>query len=369
MLPGAHRQVQKRAAGFAIYWYAWRSGPQIARFAGATLEAAEEAELAGAAEIAAGYARETKPTAPDGTVARVVQAFLQSPEWAGTAAATKASRRGHLETVSERWGALSAEEFAGDDTAAAIAAWRDELALASPSTAEQAMKAVSRLCSYGRSRSRPAEIRLPKDCKPTADMEKVYRRPVQLPPARQATLDAIRALPPLAAAACEIILHSGLRRSDAVRLCDTHVDEAAGIIRLGTKKGARAGRVAVIRLTPPLLLAIRRAQAIRDARYAAVCASRQRKRRQDPPRPLAVLVSFYAAPFTANGLYQHIRDAFEAAATPRINPHAFRRASATQKYLNGQSWAQIGRELGWGEGEAEKMGAIYVPDEAIAGGG
>lgn len=63
MLPGAHRQVQQRAAGFAIYWYAWRGGPQIARFAGATMDAAEAAELAGAADIAAGYARETKPTA------------------------------------------------------------------------------------------------------------------------------------------------------------------------------------------------------------------------------------------------------------------------------------------------------------------
>ena len=57
--------------------------------------------------------------------------------------------------------------------------------------------------------------------------------------------------------------------------------------------------------------------------------------------------------------------ALRTAARKRINPHGFRRASATQKYLNGMSWAQIGRELGWSEGEAETMGAIYVPDEAL----
>ena len=39
--------------------------------------------------------------------------------------------------------------------------------------------------------------------------------------------------------------------------------------------------------------------------------------------------------------------------------------AATQRFLSGLSWAQIGRELGWAEGEAETMGAIYVPDEAL----
>lgn len=52
MLPGAHRQVHQRAQGWAIYWYAWRGGPQLARFGGATLEEAQAAELAGAGELA-----------------------------------------------------------------------------------------------------------------------------------------------------------------------------------------------------------------------------------------------------------------------------------------------------------------------------
>lgn len=47
MLPGAHRQVHQRAQGWAVYWYAWRGGPQLARFGGATLEEAQAAELAG----------------------------------------------------------------------------------------------------------------------------------------------------------------------------------------------------------------------------------------------------------------------------------------------------------------------------------
>lgn len=361
MLPGAHRQVHQRARGWAIYWYAWRGGPQIARFAGATMEEAEAAELAGAAEIAAGYARETRPSAPDGTVAKAIAAFMQSPLWASYAEKTRISWARWLNEARDKWGHLSGPEFAGEETAEAVGAWIEAIETASPANAVKAKGALSRFCSWARHRSRKL---LPRDCKPTAELETTYVRPVQLPPARERVLEAIKALPPLASAACEILLHSGLRRSDAALLCDTHVDEAAGVIRLGTQKGKRKRRMAVIRLTPPLLAAIRRAQALRDARYTHICADRARRRRSPPARHLNVLLNTHAEPFTANGLYQHIREAFETIAKDRINPHRWRAASATQKHIDGMSWAQIGRELGWAENEAEAMGAIYVPDEA-----
>ena len=81
-----------------------------------------------------------------------------------------------------------------------------------------------------------------------------------------------------------------------------------------------------------------------------------------------MLVNTHADGFTPNGLYQHIRNAFEKVARDRINPHRWRAASATQKFLSGMSWAQIGRELGWAEAEAETMGQIYVPDEGLESG-
>ena len=362
---GAHRQVHQRAAGWTIYWYAWRGGPQIALFRGATRKDAEDAEEQGMLDMLEGYRRERSPRPADGTVARTAHAFLTSPEFNGLAPKTQQAWGPWIEHVREHWGHLSGEEFATDAIAAEVAAWRDEIALRSPSSADKAMEAVSRLCSYGRARGRPEGVRLPKDCNPVEGLGRTYVRPVQLPPGRTQVLDAIAALPPLASAICEIALNSGLRRSDLVLLSDTHIDEAAGIIRLGTKKGRRKRRVAVIRLTPPLLGAIQRAQAIRNETYARICERRRRKGRPEPAQPLTVLVNRSAAAFTADGLYQHVRAAFALAKRERINPHGFRRAAATQRFLSGLSWAQIGRELGWAEGEAETMGAIYVPDEAL----
>lgn len=362
MLPGAHRQVHARAAGHAIYWYAWRGGPQIARFAGETLADAETAELAGAAEIAAGYARETRPAAADGTVAKAITAFMQSPLWASYADKTRIAWAPWLHQARDKWGHLSGPEFASEETAEAVGAWIEGIEAASPASAVKAKEAVSRFCSWSRHRTRKL---LPRDCKPTAELETTYVRPVQLPPARAAVLDAIATLPALASAICDIALHSGLRRSDMVLLSDPQVDEGTGIIRLGTRKGRRHRRVAVIDLTPSLLAAIHRAQAIRDALYARKVDRARRRGLPEPVKPLTVIVNARCMPFTANGLYQHVRDAFEAAAKARINPHAFRRASATQKHLNGLSWARVGRELGWSEKEAEAMGAIYAPEEGV----
>lgn len=364
MLSGTHRQVHQRAQSWAIYWYAWRGGPSVGVFKGATLEEAEAAELKGADDVLAAIARERHPRPADGTVARAVDAFTMSPEWNAYAPKMQKAWERWLKIVRTKWGHLSGEEFASDALAIEICGWRDEIAATSPSNADKAVEAVSRLCSYGRARGVGL---LPVTCKPTEGLKRAYTRPVQLPPGRADVLAAVAALPPLASAICDIAVNSGLRRSDLVRLSDPHVDTDAGIVRLGTTKGRRKRRIAVLKLTPPLLAAIRRAQAIRDARYAEVCAARRRKGKPEPALPLAVIVNTHAAPFTPDGLYQHVRSAFESIARDRINPHGFRRAAATQRFISGLSWAQIGRELGWGEGEAETMGAIYVPDEALEG--
>lgn len=361
MLPGAHRQVHQRAAGHAIYWYAWRGGPQIAMFRGDTLEAAEAAELDGAGEIAEGYARERRPKPANGTVAAAIHAWVTSAEFKDLAPTTQHAWGSWLEIVRQKWGHLSGDEFSSDDTAGEIRTWRDDIAKRSKSSADKAVEAISRLCSYARLKS---VKKLPPDCNPTEELGKVYHAPPKLAPRRSDVLDALKVLPPLANAICDIALNTGLRRSDLVRLCDTHVDEAGGVIRIDTKKGNRQGRVATIRLTPPLLAAIRRAQSIRDARYAELMARPARRDRAKPVQVLNVIVNRNCRAFTPSGLYQHCRDAFEAAALENIAPHGFRRAAATQGFVNGLSWAQIGRQLGWGEDEAEKMGAIYVLDEA-----
>lgn len=365
MLPGAHRQEKARASGWTIYWYAWRGGPQIALFNAPTLEAAREAEIAGAAEIAANYAMERRPKPATGTIARLIADFMspENTDWATLAPATQAAWGRWLEIAKEKWGALSGEEFASDAAAHEVRLWRNELAKKSPSNADKAMEAISRLCTYGRHRSVKL---LPHDCNPTQGLEKAYVRPAQMPPRRADVIAALAALPPCAAAICDIALNSGLRRSDLVRLSDTHIDEAAGVIRIDPRKSRKQGRVAVLRLTPPLLAAIKRSQALRDELYARKLARARRRGESEPARPLTVIVNTRCRAFTANGLYQHIRDAFEAADKTRINPHGFRRAAATQRFLSGLSWAQIGRELGWAEAEAEKMGAIYVHAEAIA---
>lgn len=173
MLPGAHRQLHQRAQGWAIYWYAWRGGPQIARFAGATLEETEAAELEGAHEIAAGYAAERQPKAAVGLIARVVDDYRAHPAYTDLRTATKATYRVWLDRITEEFGALSEREVTDER----VSAWLQKVYAKHGARArDHALRILSRLASWGRHKERKL---FSAEFKPAEGFERLYRAPAQ----------------------------------------------------------------------------------------------------------------------------------------------------------------------------------------------
>jgi integrase len=335
MLPGAHRQVHRRAAGFAIYWYAWRGGPQIARFAGETLDEAEDAERDGAGEIAKGYgdARCTAP--PAGVMARVVADYIAHPAYQSLRKATKATYRVWLDRINGEFGHLSEREI----TPEAVGAWRRKvLEKHGARAADHALRIFSRVCSFGR---HPERRLLSGEFRPHAGFEALYRAP----PQHGWTPEAIARLPQLTPVpvrhALLLAYNTGLRRADLVELPWSAIDHERGVIRWVTSKGRRRGRRIVIPLTPALKVTLA----------------------QIPKRSTQVLTNKHGRPWTVNSLAHAVTMALRAHGVAG-SLHGLRRSAASQLAAQGLSSRRIARVMGWGENDAEAMAAIYVDEEA-----
>lgn len=335
MLPGAHRQVHKRAAGFAIYWYACRGGPQIGAFRGATLEEAEAAEIAGVADLCVAYGETKRPRPPIGLMARVIADYMSHPAYADLKPATKATYLVWLDRVREEFGHLSEREI----TPEAVGAWRRRvLDNHGARAADHALRIFSRVCSFG---AHPERRMFTPGFKPHAGFESLYRAPPQHA-WRQEWIDRIPQIEPVPVRhVLMLALNTGLRRADLIRLTWSAIEHDKGVIRLVTSKGERKGRRIVVRLTPALRATLA----------------------QIPKRSPIVLTNKHGRPWTKNSLAHAVNDALSAAGIPgRL--HGLRRSAATHLAMQGLSSRQIARVMGWGENDAEIMSAVYVDEEA-----
>lgn len=89
MLPGAHRVRKKLASGWAIYWYAYRGGPQIGAAFGETLADAEADERAQAGDIARLYSESRKPAVMRGFISGLIADYKASDSWLGMRESTR----------------------------------------------------------------------------------------------------------------------------------------------------------------------------------------------------------------------------------------------------------------------------------------
>jgi integrase len=325
VLPGAHRVVARGR----VYWYAWRGGPRL-------WSGPAEDESAAAVDIARAYVDERTQRPAEGTVSRVIREYRMSPDLAALARTTRHLYLDWLDRADARFGAMSAREFAGRPGRAALRAWRDELAATSPRQADQARLIVQVISRFGRR----ADM-LPADCAPAADMPALYSAPIQPPWPAEAIERAASRLPPHLSRVVAIAVNTGLRRTDLCALAWSHIDSDAGMIRLGTSKGRKHRRLAVIPLTPPLRAAL------------ALC----------PRTSTQVLTTTHGHPWTPSGLGHALDRALSAIGIPH-RLHGLRRTAATRLAAQGFSSRQIARQLGWSEAEAETMTAVYVDDEA-----
>ncbi|MBC7767370.1 MAG: hypothetical protein H7124_01140 [Phycisphaerales bacterium] len=105
-LPGAHRTVRDKTrdgGAYYIRWTAWRGkgAPKIGAFKGATKHEAEQAERAGASELAGGY-RDARTTAvSDATLADLLDLYQGSAEFKKCSASTKAERSRQIKLMRE----------------------------------------------------------------------------------------------------------------------------------------------------------------------------------------------------------------------------------------------------------------------------
>lgn len=337
---GAHRQAHERAGGrWAIYWYAWRGGPRIAVYDGATRKEAEAKEASEEASLALlrayADARDTRPAI--GLFGRVVCEYIASDDYKSLKWTTRATKRVWLDRISERFGHCTLREIDMD----AVAAWlKDVKAAHGARASDHAKSALSSVANWGAMAERPKELRLPRDFKPTENFRNAYRAPPQEAwrPEEIARIPSIRREE--VRWALQLALQTGLRRTDLVQLPWNAIDPAGGVIRWVPSKGKRLGRRIVIPMTSGL-----------RSTLALI-----------PKRSTIILTNAHQRPWTVNGLAHAVNEALrEVGIKKRL--HGLRRSTATYWASEGWSSRQIALIMGWSEREAEAMSAIYIDDE------
>ena len=336
MLPGAHRQVHQRAQGWAVYWYAWRGGPQLARFGGATLEEAQAAELAGAGELARAWADATDTRPAIGQFGRVVTEYTASHSYKELKPATKKTYRVWLDRIYEEFGHLSEREIDADK----ISPWRKRIIEKhGVRAADHALRIFSRVVSFGKE---PEQRLLSPNFFPHKGFKKLYRAPPQ-DAWRPEWLEKIPQIPhPEVRWALMLALNTGLRRADLVELPWSAIDHQMGVIRWMPSKGRRLHRRVSIPITGPL-------RATLDL---------------IPKRSTIILTNRWERPWTVNGLAHAVHRELHAVNIAGTL-HGLRRSAATHLAALGWSSRKIAQVMGWSETEAEAMTAIYIDDERL----
>jgi integrase len=271
-----------------------------------------------------------------GTVARLVIEYRSSPEFAGLAPSTRNLYRAFLDRIGKRFGRMSLDEFNGKEGRAGIRAWRNEDGV-TPRTADQVLTVIGAMATWARQADK-AE----RDFYPTVDMPQRYVAPPQEAWSKEDVDRAMTGLPPHLSRVVALCLNTGLRRADLCALTWSAIDWDAGVIRWHTSKGRKKRRVAVIDLTEPLLMALKRC-----------------------PRgdAVTVLTNSYGLPWKPTGLATSMDKALTRLGIEgRL--HGLRRTAATHLAAQGMSSREIARRLGWSETEAEAMTATYVDEEA-----
>lgn len=239
MLPGAHRVRKKLAGGWAIYWYAFRGGPQIAAAYGDTLAEAEASERQQAAEIARLYADSRKPAALPGSISSLIADFRSSDTWRAMRDSTRELWTPHLDEIDKVFGATSMKAIQARGARRLIRDWHSGMSN-QPRKANTALTVLVRLFQHG------IDIE-DMDKNPAAGIPKLYegegRAAVVWSPQ---ALDAIlKIAQPAMARNIRLAYLTGLRREDLVKLRWNEMD-ARFIVRPTLKSnGKRVARIPI----------------------------------------------------------------------------------------------------------------------------
>ena len=260
------------------------------------------------------------------TMAWLVEQYKASPAWANAANETKKQFRVQLQRIKERVGKAPIEEI----TPAAVAAGRDARA-AKPSDANKFLKCMSALMAFAVDRqwlqSNPArgvaKLAVKGQGFHTWTEDEAKRFEERWPLGTRERL------------AFDLLVYSGVRRSDVVRLGRQHTRQ--GEITITTEKSRNSGRPVEVTITilPPLA--------------ASIAAA--------PTGDMTYLVTAKGTAFAKESFSNWFREACRAAGVPGSS-HGLRKLAAVRMAENGATEMELNAVFGWADGSNES--ATYV---------
>lgn len=349
-LPGAHRNVRRRGGRLVAYWQAWRGGPAIGKFEGATLSDLVKAERNGAAELAEGYAAARRTEIPKDTLAGLVAEYKKSPEYHRLAGSTLKEWSRWLDRIVEDLGTFPALALKAKGARRAIIAWRNRFA-ATPRTADYAVQVIRRVLSWAVDNElASANPAIGIDALYASDRSGEIVEPDELAAVLANTSPALSRYVRLAIA-------TGLRRGDLNRLKWSDVNETS--IEMATGKSRGRKRI-IVPLYDEARAVIVECKALQTEPYSASD--------KPPVASVYVLTTQHGRPWSKDGPTGGWVRAV-AACQPPVTKHLhdLRGTAATFFMLHGLSDEQIADIMGWSTVEdVTKIRRRYVDRDRIA---
>lgn len=141
-LKGVHRITRVLATGESReYYYAWRGGPRLVGEPGSP-------------EFLASYqaAHNARKTPPRSQFKSILIAYIASPEFTARSPKTRCEYARYLRMIEERFATLPIQALDDPRVTRDFLEWRDEIAVTSPSSADNAWKFLMRVISWARDR-------------------------------------------------------------------------------------------------------------------------------------------------------------------------------------------------------------------------
>lgn len=343
-MPAGLHVVPKSRKGKSKLWYvyAWRGGPQIARFEGA------RPKVTAALTDLAAEKRRSHQSTPSDTIDGLAAAFVASGNWDKLAKSTKATWRTWLERIRAEFGDTSLAVASDRRMRGDILEWRDKW-VAQPRSADMAMQVFGRLLSFGVDRGKlPANILSGVDQLYDNDRSDIIweRKHFEAfcPAASVEVNEGIEL------AAC-----TGLRRGDLVQVPRDAVKMHAIVWQTNKSRGKAT---VVIPLLPETRKLIERVQ----ERHELEMEARPPKKRKALPD--TILSNSFWRPWTASGFGSRFNDA-KVLSGIDVNLHDLRGTFATRCMLAGLTDQEIADILGWTTKEVSRIRAKYVDQTRV----
>lgn len=316
-LPYVNRHVNRHGK---VYWFfRARHGDRIrlpGDYGSPEWQAAYDAALSGIARLKPPEVRASR-----GTLRWLVEHWKRSSDWAGTSIATRRQRDNILQHILAKSGDRAVEEITDD----AIRAGREKRK-DTPAAANNFLKTMRALFRWAK------EEKLV-DADPAKDVKFIKVKTEGFAPWSMADVEAYRARWALGTRerlALELLINTGLRRSDMVRVGRQHVKDQIIHIRAG-KNG--------VELYIPILPRLSEALAA------------------GPVGEMSFLSSQYGRPMTKESFGNVFKGWCRAAGIRAKSAHGIRKLAATIVAENGGSEQELQALFGW---TTNTMSAVYT---------